>query len=165
MSEKHVIKLPNQSMDMMPQEPIGMGEMPMNNMGGDDPMMDANGGTEEPKEGEGTADDPKKNIQRLAGELSQALRTYNDEQQSPDTDLNKYVVGMIATQAGKNMTSDEKNEIVKKIQKGETVDDNVDDDMAMEECKQNTVMNDGRDDERYDKRAVKLKNNPFSSKR
>ncbi len=152
-------------MDMMPQEPIGMGEMPMNNMGGDDPMMDANGGTEEPKEGEGTADDPKKNIQRLAGELSQALRTYNDEQQSPDTDLNKYVVGMIATQAGKNMTSDEKNEIVKKIQKGETVDDNVDDDMAMEECKQNTVMNDGRDDERYDKRAVKLKNNPFSSKR
>jgi hypothetical protein len=128
-------------------------------------MMDANGGTEEPMEGEGTADDPKKNIQRLAGELSQALRTYNDEQQSPDTDLNKYVVGMIATQAGKNMTSDEKNEIVKKIQKGETVDDNVDDDMAMEECKQNTVMNDGRDDERYDKRAVKLKNNPFSSKR
>jgi hypothetical protein len=152
-------------MDMMPQEPVGMGEMPMNNMGGDDPMMDANGGTEEPMEGEGTADDPKKNIQRLAGELSQALRTYNDEQQSPDTDLNKYVVGMIATQAGKNMTSDEKNEIVKKIQKGETVDDNVDDDMAMEECKQNTVMNDGRDDKRYDKRAVKLKNNPFSSKR
>ena len=152
-------------MDMMPQEPIGMGEMPMNNMGGDDPMMDANGGTEEPMEGEGTADDPKKNIQRLAGELSQALRTYNDEQQSPDTDLNKYVVGMIATQARKNMTSDEKNEIVKKIQKGETVDDNADDGMAMEECKQNTVMNDGEDDKRYDKRAVKLKNNPFSSKR
>lgn len=113
-------------------------------------------------------DDPKKNIQRLAGELSQALRTYNMEQESPDTDLNKYVVGMIATQATKEMTSNEKNEIVKKIQKGETTDDdtedNFGDDVPMEECKQNNVLDDEKD-KRYKKEAFDFGKNPFSSRR
>lgn len=156
---------PNPPMDMMPNEP-----MPMGNEMGEDPMMgeepmgdDMNSMGNE----DGANDDPKKNIQRLAGELSQALRTYNDEQTSPDTDLNKYVVGMIATQAGKNMTSDEKNEIVKKIQKGEDVEEMNDgnEDMAMEECKQNQVMNDDENNKRYNKRSIDLKKNPFSSRR
>lgn len=166
--EKHVIKLPNPNppMDMMPQEPMGdMGnEMPP--MGGDEMGEDPMGVMGNEDEG---ADDPKKNIQRLAGELSQALRTYNDEQQSPDTDLNKYVVGMIATQAGKNMTSDEKNEIVKKIQKGESMEDDKSgeegNDMAMEECKQNSVMDDEQKGKRFNKRSIDLKKNPFSSRR
>ena len=161
MNEKHVIKLPN-------QEPMGMEPEPMGDMGGEMPPMGDEGMGEDPMgNGEG-ADDPKKNIQRLAGELSQALRTYNDEQQSPDTDLNKYVVGMIATQAGKNMTSDEKNEIIKKIQKGESVENEnggEGDEMAMEECKQNTVMDDEKNEKRLNKRAIDLKKNPFSSRR
>ena len=161
--------MPNQNppMDMMPQEPMEMGNESMENEMGQDPMMG-----DEPMDdmGNENADDPKKNIQRLAGELSQALRTYNDEQQSPDTDLNKYVVGMIATQAGKNMTSDEKNEIVKKIQKGETMDDGESalgegDEMAMAECKQNAVMDDKKKEKRFNKQAIDLKKNPFSSRR
>jgi hypothetical protein len=173
LNEKHVIKLPNQA-PMMPQEPMGMGLEPMGDMGGEMPPMGDEGIDEDPMGDMGNggedADDPKKNIQRLAGELSQALRTYNDEQQSPDTDLNKYVVGMIATQAGKNMTSDEKNEIVKKIQKGESIEDDNSseegaEEMAMEECKQNSVMDDEQKGKRFNKRAVDLKKNPFSARR
>ena len=171
MNEKHVIKLPNQA-PTMPQEPMGMEPEPMGDMGGEMPPMGDEGMGEDPMGDMGNeegADDPKKNIQRLAGELSQALRTYNDEQQSPDTDLNKYVVGMIATQAGKNMTSDEKNEIIKKIQKGESVENEngseEGNDMAMEECKQNSVMDDEQKGKRFNKQAFDLKKNPFSSRR
>ena len=162
-----MIKLPNNNppMDMMPKE-----SMPMDNksMMDNEPMGDNINPMNDTDE---AVDDPKKNIQRLTGELSQALRTYNDEQETPDTDLNKYVVGMIASQAGKNMTSDEKNEIVKKIQKGEDVEsmDN-NDDMAMTESQNivnelnNMVTNDENNKERYEKKSPQRKN-PFISNR
>lgn len=149
----------NNEMDMI-------GSDNMNNDMGDD-MVDMNNDDE-------SVDDPKKNIQRLAGKLSQALRTYNMEQETPDTDLNKYVVGMIATQAAKDMTSDEKQEIVKKINKGETIEDNgeenidnnaEDNEMPMEECKQNNVMDDEKDKKRFNKKSFDFKKNPFSSQR
>ena len=148
---------------MMGSEPGPMDDMGgMNDMdmGMENQNFDENG--EEPN-------DPKKDIQRLAGELSQALRMYNQEQQTPDTDLNKYVVGMIATQAVKDMTSQEKSEVIKKIKNGETIDDendNAENEPPMEECKQNTVM-DGNDkhDKRFNKKSVDLSKNPFSAKR
>jgi hypothetical protein len=149
----------NNEMDMMGNDNMD------NNMGDD--MGDMNNDDE-------SIDDPKKNIQRLAGKLSQALRTYNMEQEKPDTDLNKYVVGMIATQAAKDMTSDEKQEIVKKINKGETIEDNgeenidnnaEDNEMPMEECKQNNVMDDEKDKKRFNKKSFDFKKNPFSSQR
>jgi len=162
-----VIKLPNKNppMDMMPQESMPMDD---NSMMDNEPMGDNINPMNDTDE---AVDDPKKNIQRLTGELSQALRTYNDEQETPDTDLNKYVVGMIASQAGKNMTSDEKNEIVKKIQKGEDVEsmDN-NDDMAMTESQNivnelnNMVTNDENNKERYEKKSPQRKN-PFISNR
>lgn len=169
--EKHVIKVPNQnnSFEPMPMDMNNMDMMGNDNMGnnmGDD-MGDMNNDDE-------SVDDPKKNIQKLAGKLSQALRTYNMEQESPDTDLNKYVVGMIATQAAKDMTSDEKQEIVKKINKGETIEDNgeenidnnaEDNEMPMEECKQNNVMDDEKDKKRFNKKSFDFKKNPFSSQR
>ena len=151
----------NNEMDMM-------GSDNMNNDMGDD-MADMNNNDDDE-----SVDDPKKNIQRLAGKLSQALRTYNMEQETPDTDLNKYVVGMIATQAAKDMTSDEKQEIVKKINKGETIEDNgeenidnnaEDNEMPMEECKQNNVMDDEKDKKRFNKKSFDFKKNPFSSQR
>lgn len=151
----------NNEMDMM-------GNDNMNNDMGDD-MVDMNNNDDDE-----SVDDPKKNIQRLAGKLSQALRTYNMEQESPDTDLNKYVVGMIATQAAKDMTSDEKQEIVNKINKGETIEDNgeenidnnaEDNEMPMEECKQNNVMDDEKDKKRFNKKSFNFKKNPFSSQR
>lgn len=147
-------------MDFMQNDSMGYEDMNMNQP--DDEMND-NG-----FEDEESVDDPKKNIQRLAGELSQALRLYNDGQETPDTDLNKYAVGMVATQATKNMTSKEKNEIIKKIENGEDVDiDDGDDtqDTPMEECKQNNVMNDEKDGKRFEKKSMNLKNNPFSSQR
>lgn len=150
---------------MMPQESMPMDD---NSMMDNEPMGDNINPMNDTDE---AVDDPKKNIQRLTGELSQALRTYNDEQETPDTDLNKYVVGMIASQAGKNMTSDEKNEIVKKIQKGEDVEsmDN-NDDMAMTESQNivnelnNMVTNDENNKERYEKKSPQRKN-PFISNR
>ena len=116
------------SMPPMGGNDMGMGNDPMMGnepMGGDmeDPMMDDEMGGEE--------NDPKKEIQKLSGQLSQKLRTYNDEQQSPDTDLNKYVAGMVITQATKSMTSDEKAEVINKIKKGMT-DDDLETDDSME---------------------------------
>lgn len=146
--------------------------MPPMDMGMDNNMemengMDDNMGDIDMNDSEENVDDPKKNIQRLAGELSQALRTYNMEQESPDTDLNKYVIGMIATQAAKDMTSDEKQDIIKKINKGETIEDNSEEtsDVPMEECKQNNVMDDEKNGKRFEKKSFDYKKNPFSSRR
>ena len=146
----------------MPPMDMGMdGNMGMEN------DMDNNMGDMDMNNDEENVDDPKKNIQRLAGELSQALRTYNMEQESPDTDLNKYVIGMIATQAAKDMTSDEKQDIIKKINKGETIEDNSEEtsDVPMEECKQNNVMDDEKNGKRFEKKSFDYKKNPFSSRR
>jgi hypothetical protein len=66
--------------------------------------------------------DPKKYIQQLSGKLSQELRKYNQEQPQPDTELNKYVAGMIIPQASQGMTDQDKEEVINKLEKG-----NVDD--------------------------------------
>ena len=152
-------------MDMTPMANDAMDNMPMN-----EPMDNQQDGIGFDNE-EGEGDDPKKNIQRLAGELSQALRMYNQEQPQPDTDLNKYVMGMVVTQAAKDMTSNEKDEIIKKIQKGETdvektpVEDN---DMPME-CVDKKKVNEINDStisqERQGKRENKNMNNKTISKK
>ena len=152
-------------MDMTPIANDAMDNMPMN-----EPMDNQQDGIGFDNE-EGEGDDPKKNIQRLAGELSQALRMYNQEQPQPDTDLNKYVMGMVVTQAAKDMTSNEKDEIIKKIQKGETdvektpVEDN---DMPME-CVDKKKVNEINDStisqERQGKREDKNMNNNTVSKK
>ena len=95
---------PNQMLNT-PQQPMGQEPMPDDGMND----MDNDGGE---------ADDPKKDIQRQTGTLSQDLRMYNDELDEPDTELNKYVAGMIIPQATKGMTDKEKKEIIKKIKNG-----------------------------------------------
>ena len=47
--------------------------------------------------------DPKKYIQQLTGKLSQTLNTYNNENGEPDTELGKYVLGMLVKQGTKGM--------------------------------------------------------------
>ncbi len=74
--------------------------------------------------------DPKKEIQQLTGKLSQALRNYNNDQNKPDTELNKYVAGMIISQASKSLTDSEKDAIIKKINSNDS--DDTDDDNSME---------------------------------
>ena len=153
--------------DVMNNEP--MGNIPMNepmddNMGEPQDSVDLENGDEE-------GNDPKKNIQRLAGELSQALRMYNQDQTEPDTDLNKYVMGMIVTQAAKDMTSKEKDEVIKKIQKGETDVEDTDseaDEMPMESIKRTKVneINDSTiSQDRQGKREDKKMNNKNLSKK
>lgn len=59
--------------------------------------------------------DPKKYIQQLTGKLSQSLRDYNSSLGTPDSDLNKYVAGMIIKQAAKGMDKEDKRGIIDKI--------------------------------------------------
>lgn len=59
--------------------------------------------------------DPKKYIQQLTGKLSQTLNTYNNENGEPDTELGKYVLGMLVKQGTKGMNEKDKKEIIKKI--------------------------------------------------
>lgn len=86
----------------MPEDPM-MGGNPM---GGDMPEDPMAGGEEMPQEPNMDApmgdeneggDDKKKEIQKLAGELSELLHTYNEEN-GDDEELNKYVKGMIDAQ-------------------------------------------------------------------
>ena len=133
-----------------------------------DPMGDANQG-----DGEDELNDPKKSIQQLVGKLSQELRTYNNEQQTQDTDLNKYVAGMIIPQATKVMTDQDKNEIINKIKKGQTDSaESSDDPMSDDEPIVNEVINsllDKKKEKRFEKditnKDVRNKTNPFKTNR
>lgn len=64
-------------------------------------------------------EDPKKYIQQLCGKLSQSLRNYNNEQPQPDTELNKYVAGMINNAASEGLSPEDVKEIIDKIESGE----------------------------------------------
>lgn len=126
------------------EDPMMGGGMPQQDpMMGNEPM---DGGMEEPMPMDdemGEENDPKKEIQKLSGKLSQELRNYNNDQETPDTDLNKYVAGMVIPQATKSMTSDEKAEVINKIKKGMTDDDlETDDSMGgMDDMGGNEGMN------------------------
>ena len=131
--------MPSMPMDN-PMPPMGGDEMGNDPMMGDEPMGD---GMEEPMMDDDmeNENDPKKEIQKLSGKLSQELRNYNNDQQTPDTDLNKYVAGMIIPQATKSMTSDEKAEVINKIKKGMT-DDDLDTDNSMDDMGGDNSMGD-----------------------
>ena len=108
-----------QGQDMMPNDNIGggfdqQGEEAMPPM--DDNEFDTNfdPGVEADEE-----QDPKKFIQQLTGKLSQSLRKYNENNGQPDTDLNKYVAGMITKQAMEGLSQDDADEIIDKIKADE----------------------------------------------
>lgn len=152
---------PDAGMPPMGLEPMG-GSGPMIGMGQDqtgggalggpsmdEPMSDSPG-MEDDMGAEGGASDnsPKKTIQQLAGELSQELSQYNDGQDTPDTELNKYVMNMLATQAGKALTPKDKRKVIKKLEgTDEDLEDMPDDGMdASDETPQdgNMGMNESR---------------------
>lgn len=151
------------------QEPNGGMNIPMDDIG-----QDSNFGDDE--NGEETT--PKKQIQQLAGSLSQELRTYNDEQQQPDTELNKYVAGMVVKQASKALTDKDKDDVINKLnnasedENGDIGDGNI----TMESVEKiaNRVVNEilnnplvsnerNRDDKTM--RITKNHKNPFQSNR
>lgn len=172
---------------MPPMDALGgaMGQDPnmMNGaMGMEEPTM----GNEEGFDAEVEADpteDPKKYIQQLSGKLSQELRKYNNDQDQPDEELNKYVAGMIIPQASKGLTDKGKKEIIGKIKKGVTDDveetsteDEFQEPMSMESKKyrkniteiMNQIFDDSKkQEERQEKKVNKqIKHrNPFVSNR
>lgn len=77
--------------------------------------------------------DPKKYIQQLTGKLSQTLNSYNNENGEPDTELGKYVLGMLVKQGVKGMDDKDKKEIIKKINTASDEDMPMDDKMGNEE--------------------------------
>lgn len=78
--------------------------------------------------------DPKRFIQQLTGKLSQSLSSYNNENGEPDTELGKYVLGMLVKQGVKGMDEKDKKEIIKKIntEDSEEMPDDMGDDMSDE---------------------------------
>ena len=96
--------------------------------------------------------DPKKFIQQLTGKLSQSLNSYNNEQEEPDTELGKFVLGMVIKQATKGMDEKDRKGIIKKLNtsntgedaeapEGDMLDDNMPDEDGAEP--QNDEMMDG----------------------
>ena len=112
--------------DMNSQPP--MNDMPPmdNDMGGEDmgSEFDTNfdAGVDADEES-----DPKKYIQQLTGKLSQTLRKYNSEQPQVDSELSKYVVGMIAKQAIEGLDEKDTADILKKIKSDEDFEEPTDD--------------------------------------
>lgn len=134
------------NMNQQAVDPMGNPNMPMMGNDGDvggnefdtnfDAGVDANEET-----------DPKRFIQQLTGKLSQSLRKYNSELPQPDSDLCKFVCGMINAQAVQGLSPEDKQEVIKKIENGDTSDGDGEmtggDEMSPQEDNQN--MGDGMD--------------------
>lgn len=156
-----------------PTSPIG-GEMNQQ-VGGDVDAINGDGGFDADVEAD-VDSDPKKYLQQLTGKLSQELRNYNNNQPNQDTELNKYIAGMIIPQAAKSMTDDDKSEVIKKIKQGVTDDDELENNMETESLSKrdklvneivNSVLgNEKKDEKRFEKKTTNVKkNNPFVSNR
>lgn len=124
---------------------MGGEEMPPMGMenGEDDEMIDNMGSEEEqiPSNFDSNFDagveadeetDPKRFIQQLTGKLSQSLNSYNNENGEPDTELGKYVLGMLVKQGVKGMDETDKKEIIKKINTSEEDIDDMGEDVDAE---------------------------------
>jgi hypothetical protein len=72
--------------------------------------------------------DPKKYIQQLTGKLSQSLNSYNNDNGEPDTELGKYVLGMLVKQGTKGMDDKDRKEIIKKINTNDSEGDDLPED-------------------------------------
>lgn len=171
----------------MDAQPIQQFPQDMDN---EEPITDDELGYENEDGMNDESNDPKKQIQKLTGKLSQELRNYNNDQSEPDTELNKYVAGMIIPQASKVLTGNDKSEIIKKINNNtdseedlgdEGINNDLSNEMPMDDSNPseskrsidniidemvNSLLNDKNND-RYEKKTdVKSKRkNPFISNR
>lgn len=100
--------------------------------------------------------DPKKYIQQLTGKLSQSLNSYNNENGEPDTELGKYVLGMLVKQGTKGMDDKDRKEIIKKI----NTNNSEGDDMSDEEMPDN----EGTDMQEPEGDTPKMSEMPMESK-
>lgn len=157
-------------------EPTAMDGGMNQQVGGDIDTENGDGGFNADVEADMDSD-PKKYLQQLTGKLSQELRNYNNEQPNQDTELNKYIAGMIIPQATKSMTDGDKSDVIKKIKQGVTDDDgefenNMETeslskrDKLVNEIVNSVLGNEKKDEKRFEKKTTNVKkNNPFVSNR
>lgn len=83
--------------------------------------------------------DPKKYIQQLTGKLSQKLNSYNNDNGQPDTELGKYVLGMLVKQGVKGMDDSDKQDIIQKIKTPENTEEIASEPVQDEEPEMNEI--------------------------
>lgn len=83
--------------------------------------------------------DPKKYIQQLTGKLSQKLNSYNNDNGQPDTELGKYVLGMLVKQGVKGMDDSDKQDIIQKIKTPENTEEIASEPVQDEEPEMNEM--------------------------
>ena len=110
--------------------------------------------------------DPKRFIQQLTGKLSQSLRSYNQSLPQPDTDLSKYVAGMILKQTAEGIPQGEMGELLSNAEGGPD-----DADETNESVRRDDILGDGEEtsepSEKPDrtKKAASFRTRPFTSPR
>ena len=117
---------------------------------------------------------PKHELQKLAGELSQKLNDYISQNED-DYETSKYVLNMIAKQASKNLSSDDKIDVVKKLNSNDdeiedelnsTEDSEMNDDLDIQEESINEILGDTiSDSDKVKKVTKKNQRSPFYSNR
>lgn len=165
---------PNNMMDL-PQgqePPINLD----NNLPSNDNLSDINqsNNVDDFEDGNEETDDPKTEIQKLTGQLSQKLNNYV-QQNSDDSETSKYVLSMIAKQASKNMSDEDKKDVIKKMKSNnDELDDAMDspiDDDGITESFTSVISNDSANNDakniRDNKKPLTRINSksPFSSNR
>lgn len=128
------------AMPMMdnPMPPMG-GQDPMGDMGGQMDMNQEEPMGDDPMGGDAQgedADGPGGDVRKYAGELSQALNDYNEENPSDEGKLNKYAINMIAAQVADSLSDKDKRGVIKKLNGNA-------DDMSDDSMPQDDVMNNG----------------------
>lgn len=109
--------------------------------------------------------DPKKFIQQLTGKLSQSLNSYNNENGEPDTELGKYVLGMLIKQGVKGMDEKDRKEIIKKINTSETDDSETDENFNTEDELNDDDFNNENEKEQeggYDDKQMSMESKTFN---
>lgn len=81
-------------------------------------------------------EDPKKFIQQLAGKIGQSLRTYTSELESPDFELEKFVINSVISATNTaDMSEEDQEDIINKVKESGKGEDNgeVADEMPSDE--------------------------------
>lgn len=111
----------------------GMGEGDPNMPVMDDGMQNPFDSNFDPGVEANEEEDPKRFIQQLTGKLSQSLLEYNKSLPQPDTDLGKYVAGMIIKQAIEGMSQEDKTDVLNKINNDEQPQEPQGDEMPQQD--------------------------------
>lgn len=77
------------------------------------------GNNDTPEQNQNGETDIKKTIQKLSGQLSQKLNDYNAEGNGDESEVNKYVIGMVIKQAMKGLDDEDRSDVINNIVSGD----------------------------------------------